>query len=296
MLIHMEKDRLEGAIIEEPEEVPTSSLVLVAQFFVVPVIIVALCFGIFVLFGLITGENRSARDYLEEVKGGNGSRRWQAAFELSKYISSKGNKPDDARLAKEISVAYRNAKDDDPRIRQYLALAMGTLQDNSAVEPLLESLDRSNDDTQLYAVWALGRLGDRRAVEPLMKLVESSDRDIRKMAVYSLGMLQDSKAVPILRVALNDKNQDVSWNAALALARMRDASGLDILHQMLDRNRLNALHEVNEVQKSEAIINAAHAVVLLKDSTARTFLEEIRRNDPDVKARSAAIDALKEIP
>ena len=79
----MEKERVEGAVIEEPEEVPQSTWVLVGQFFVVPVVIVALCVGIFILFGLITGDARNARDYLEEVRAGKGNRRWQAAFELS---------------------------------------------------------------------------------------------------------------------------------------------------------------------------------------------------------------------
>src|SRR5213592_3413640 len=104
----MEKERIEGAIIEEPEQAPASSWVLVSQFFIVPVVIIALCVGIFILFGLITGETRSARDYLEEVKAGKGSRRWQAAFELSRYLHSRGGaRPQDALLAQDMCVAYR---------------------------------------------------------------------------------------------------------------------------------------------------------------------------------------------
>ena len=112
----MEKERIEGAIIEEPEEVPQSTWVLVGQFFVVPVVIVALCVGIFILFGLITGDARTARDYLEEVRAGKGNRRWQAAFELSKFLNQKGSQNKEPRLARDISSAFRNAKDDDPRV------------------------------------------------------------------------------------------------------------------------------------------------------------------------------------
>src|SRR5213593_2793380 len=214
----MDREQIEGAIIEEPEEVPTSSWVLVGQFFLVPVVIVALCVGIIVMFGLITGESRTARDYLEEVKAGKGSRRWQAAFELSKYLNHKnGARPEDPRLARDLGAAFRSAKEDDPRVRQYLALAMGKLRDTSAVEPLVESLDDSDADTRLYAIWALGELRDARAVEPLLKLGDSPDPQIRKMVAYSLGTLQDSRAVPHLKAALNDKSPDVSWNAALAL-------------------------------------------------------------------------------
>jgi len=291
----VEKERIEGAIIEEPEEVPQSTWVLVGQFFVVPVVIVALCVGIFILFGLITGDARTARDYLEEVRAGKGNRRWQAAFELSKYLNQKGSQNKEPRLARDISSAFRNAKDDDPRVRQYLALAMGSLRDGVAVEPLLESFDDISPEVRLFSVWALGEIRDARAVEPLLKIVETQDHDLRKMTIYSLGLLQDARALPALHAALNDNHQDVRWNAALALARFQDASGTEILHQMLDRKSLDSSSEINEQQKSEAIINATRAVALLKDSSARTLLEELKANDPDVKVRSAAIEALKEI-
>lgn len=282
-------------IIEEPEETPRSSWVLVAQFFIVPVIIVGICIGIFVLFGLITGESRTARDYLEEIKAGKGNRRWQAAFELTKYLSHAGAKETDPRLARDITSAFRSAQDDDPRIRQYLALTLGRLGDKIAVDALIEALADSNLETQLYSVWALGEIRDPRAVDPLLRLVETSDRDLRKMAVYSLGLLQDTRALPALQGALHDRAQDVRWNAALALARLRDPSAIEVLHLMLNRKHLDSLPDVNDAQKAEAMINAANATALLKDATARPLLEQIRDTDPDMKVRSAAINALQSI-
>lgn len=292
----MVEDRIEAATVEEPEEVPKSSWVLVGQFFVVPIIIVALCVGIFILFGLITGENRTARDYLEEVRAGKGSRRWQAAFELSKHLSSGARAREDPRLVRDLNAAFRAAKEDDPRVRQYLALAMGRMQDPSSVEPLIHSLGDRDPDTRLYVIWALGELRDVRAVEPLLGMTEDQDPNLRKMVVYSLGMLQDQRALPSLRAALNDRSQDVRWNAALALARLRDPSGVEIIHQMLDRKHLESLPAVSAAQVSEAMINAARAAALLKDSSARSLLEEVRENDQDLKVRGAAIEALKEIP
>ena len=292
----MDKERIEGAIIEEPEQAPASSWVLVSQFFIVPVAIIALCVGIFILFGLITGESRNARDYIEEVKAGKGSRRWQAAFELSKYLNYRDNTKTDSRLTRDIIYALRNAKDDDPRVRQYLALALGKLHDSAAVEPLIESLGDSDPNTRLYSVWALGELGDARALEPLIKMGEDTDPQIRKTVAYSLGMIGDRRAAPHLRAEVNDRSEDVRWNAALALARMRDASGLEVIHQMLDRKYLESLPELKGHQISEAMINEASAVTILQDASARPLLEELRRNDKDLKVRAAAIDALKKIP
>jgi HEAT repeat protein len=289
-----ERDRLTEAIIEEPEEVPRSSWVLVGQFFVVPVVIVAICVGIIIAFGLITRDPRTPRDLLEEVKAGKGDR-WQAAFELSKFIGANGNE-NDPNLARDLVLAFRGARDDDPRIRQYLALAIGKSHSPLGVQPLIEALDDGNPDVRLYSAWALGELSSREAVDPLIKLIESPDDSLRKMAVYSLGRLQDSRAVPYLKAALNDRRPDLSWNAALALARLKDPSGLDVLHKMLDRNYLNSLSDVSEDQKSEAMINSIHGIALLKDASARSQLMTVGSSDPNVKVRSEALSALKQLP
>ena len=290
----LEPDRLTEAIIEEPEDVPQSSWILVGQFFVVPVIIVALCVGIFVLFGLITKDPRTARDLLEEVKAGKGDR-WQAAFELSKFISANGSQKD-PQLARDLTIAFQSARNDDPRVREYLALALGRLRTPLAVAPLIEALNDTNPEVRLYSAWALGESGDRAGVEPLIQLVETSDISLRKMVVFSLGMLQDPRAVPYLKAALNDRHPDICWNTALALARLQDASGLDILHKMLDRNYLNSLTDVSENQKCEAMINSIHGIALLKDTSARGQLEVVGAGDPDIKVRAEALHALKQLP
>jgi HEAT repeat protein len=289
----VEEQRIEGAIVEEPEEAPRSSWVLVGQFFLVPIVIVGLCVGIFVLFGLITSETRTARDYLDEIKAGNGNRRWQAAFELSKYLTEK-HRSKDPRLGRDLGALFRSSTEDS-KVRQYLALAIGRLGDATAAEPLMDGLNDSDPDTRLYVAWALGQLHDARAVDPLIRLVEAPDPNLRKMAIYSLGMLADQRAAAPLRGALNDSQQDVRWNSALALARLRDPAGTSVLHQMLDRKHLDSLPGVNENQKSDAIINAARATALLGDATARPLLEEIGSHDKDLKVRSAALDALKQL-
>ena len=288
----MEKERIEEAKIEEPQDPPRSSWVLVGQFFVVPIFIVGLCVGVFILFGLITGETRTPRDYLEEVKSGKGSRRWQAAFELSKYLTQKGSVARDPRFASSLSTAFQGARQDDPRIRQYLALAMGRLGDPVAVEPLIAALDDNDESTRLFVVWALGELGDSRALEPLLLLLQGPDPALRKMVAYSLGRLGKAEAVPSLKTALHDDQRDVRWNTALALARLGDRSGLPILHQMLDRNHLQSAEEIHPTQTSEALLNAIRAVALLRDSSSRSLLERLR-DDDDVKVAAAAIEALK---
>src|SRR5438445_766056 len=77
---------------EEPLRERQTVPFLVLQFFVFPLAIVAVCVAVFVVFGLIAGESKGARDYLAEVRSGGANRRWQAAFELSKVLQAGRDK------------------------------------------------------------------------------------------------------------------------------------------------------------------------------------------------------------
>ena len=72
---------------DEPERQTTPFLVL--QFFVFPMAIVAVCVAVFVIFGMVAGESKGATEYLNEVRTGGATRRWQAAFELAKELQAK---------------------------------------------------------------------------------------------------------------------------------------------------------------------------------------------------------------
>ena len=99
-----------------PVEEPRASVpFLVLQFFLFPLGIVAVCVAVFVVFGLIAGESRGARDYLAEIRSGSATRRWQAAFELSKVLQAgKARDLADPKLAAEALVLFQDASRDDP--------------------------------------------------------------------------------------------------------------------------------------------------------------------------------------
>src|SRR5688500_16671313 len=88
-----------------PERQTTPFLVL--QFFIFPMAIVAVCVCVFVIFGLISSDGRGVREYLSEVRSGSATRRWQAAYELSKVLQAKKDPAlADPRFVAEIVEAY----------------------------------------------------------------------------------------------------------------------------------------------------------------------------------------------
>ncbi len=115
-------------------------------------------------------------------------------------------------------------EDGDPRMRRYAAWALGELESDRAVMPLIQSLDDADADVRLVAAWALGEIKDDMAVYPLIQLLDDDDRLVREMAVLALGEIEHSAAVQPLTEALRRDErlrEPVIW--ALGEIDTRDA-------------------------------------------------------------------------
>lgn len=283
----------------EPEAPRQTTPFLVLQFFIFPMAIVAVCVTVFVIFGLIASEGKSARAYLDEVRTGSANRRWQAAFELSKVLQARKDPSlADPAFADELVRVFAGAGADDPRVRRYLALALGRLGDKRAVPALVQAADPQGDtpsdpDTQVYAVWALGAIGDPEAVPTLVKLARGEDAGLRKAAVHALGSFPSEAARAALLVAINDPVEDVRWNAAVALARRRDPAAAPVLLQMVDRRHLATITDLTAEQREEAVLQGVEAAAVVPDPALRSSLESLRDSDPSMKVRAAARAALE---
>ncbi|HEY7369580.1 MAG TPA: ATP-binding protein [Thermoanaerobaculia bacterium] len=123
----------------DEEAAKPSGARLALRFFLVPLLVVLTAVGIFLLVNVLTFERRSAREYLSEVRGGSASRRWQAAFELSRSVGSMKPGPERRAFAEEtlrVLDEIRRHPDEDPRVRRYLVLVLGRLGENVAAPAL----------------------------------------------------------------------------------------------------------------------------------------------------------------
>lgn len=282
---------------EEPEKSP-ALMSLVMRFFTIPLIIVVLCVGVFYFFGKIAYDKKTIDDYLNEIKTGSSSRRWQAAYELSKRINQvrlKGEQGE--KIALDLAKVYRKEKnEEDPRLRRYVILGLTGLSTPGSLSLYKEALSDTDTDVRIYAIWGIGTLKDPKTVKLLLPYLEDQDPAFRKMAAYSLGVVANQKARPALRKALKDNVPDVQWNAALALAQMDDDSGKVILHQMLDESYLDQMGEINETQKFEIMENAMKGVLLIEDRSALPFLNkllEAEAQPPFIEQVRKTIDRLE---
>jgi hypothetical protein len=274
---------------EEGEAPPPRATL--ARFFALPLLVVGTALLIFLVFNRMTFERRSPADELAEVRGGTANRRWQAAFELSRSIGRMPPGPERDALSAETRRVFdglSGKRAEDVKVRRYLVLVLGKLQDRAALPELLAAARDPDPETRLYAIWALGMLRDPAAVDAVLEASEAQDPGARKMAAYVLGKLSDPRAIPRLRVLLGDPVADVRWNAAIALASLHDGSGAEVLRSMIDRRALARQAALSADQAEVAMVSALQALALLHDPASLPEIERVAREDPNLKVREAA--------
>jgi HEAT repeat protein len=265
--------------------------------------VVGLTVTVYVGFRSLLTDSRGAQEYLSEVRNGGSDRRWPAAYELSRLMADPKVRAD-RTLAPALVKAFDAAKDDDPRVRQYLALAIGRLDPPlppEAVAGLTKTLDSPDGEARISAIWALGSSGDPSVVPTLQPLYESPDQGIRKMVVYALGALPGEAQLPTLRTALEDPSPDVRWNAAVALARKGSHDGVAVVRQMLDRQyveqtvKRDVRQDEDRDPIADVMISGLRAAATLKDEALKPSVMTLSQQDRSMKVRQAAIEALKVI-
>jgi HEAT repeat protein len=317
----------------ERESAPRNPLAaapaLAVQFFLIPLAVVAVAAVVYIGFrSMLLADSRGPQEYLAEIRSGGTDRRWAAAYELSRLMADPAVRADRS-LAPALVDAFERAEDDDPRMRRYLALAIGRLDPPmppEAIDALSRSLGAPDagatpaspvtnawisrltgwsesdiGEVRISTIWALGASGDPAVAARLQPFYESPDPGIRKMVVYALGALPGDGQLETLRTALQDAEPDVRWNAAVALARHGRREGAGVIRQMLDRSYVEQtvkrdVRQDGDVDPiAEVMISGLRAAASLKDGTLREPIAALSQQDRSMKVRQAALEALKAI-
>ena len=279
---------------ERSDDVPKESArTVLFQFVLFPLGIVVVAVAVFLLFGKLASNEQSIPDYLNEIRSGSSHERWQAAYQLSKSLK-RGEAKKYPNLEQEVAEIYTGAKNDDPRIRRYLSMVLGSLGDRRATPLLVEATGDRDPETRIYALLALAELHDPSAVPALLRSAADDDKDVRATALYVLGAVGDPRAVPVLVAALSDPVADVRFNAAVALSRFHDRRAIGVLEEMLDRSRLDRVAGMREDQKEEAMIVAVGAYIRLTKSDDNHALRRLLA-DPSLRVQAVAKEALNQL-
>ena len=139
----------------EGDEIKTPAIpALAVQFFLIPLIVVATVVAVYFGFRVLLDDERTPSEYLNDIRAGGRERRWPAAYELSRLMNDPDIQLEYPELGSALLRAFEGSDGDDPRVRRYLALAVGRLQSPppETIERLVNALDDADSETRISVI------------------------------------------------------------------------------------------------------------------------------------------------
>ena len=146
---------------------------------------------------------------------------WQAASSLASLGAEAG---------KSLVAALKNKN---PRVRANAARALGYLESDSAIDPLLSLLDDKDREVKRAALNALAAIRSPRAFDPVLSCLEDRHAEIRWSAVLALGQFADTRATPRLLEHLKSDAEEVRYMVCGALSTLKDPRSVKPLISVL---------------------------------------------------------------
>ena len=276
------------------EEKKSVFQVIIHSFFVVPFIIAIFGVLIFLMVRVLTLEPSTAHDYLEDVKIGGSTKRWQGAFELSKILANPKSIPKDDRFVNDLISTYKYSENErDNRIQIYLALAMGRTRDIRYSDILEKSLNSEDEQILSAAIFSLGLIGSQNSMEKLLNFYDHSSAMVRHQLSVALGSYNNDQSRKILYKLLNDIEPNVRWDAAISLAKQNDNKGRRIILDLMDRKYLDSFPNIDPIEQSQAMMTAIAVSKKILDDEIKEVLVDLMENDINMKIRQSARNVLE---
>ena len=267
--------------------------VLFYTFFLVPLMITVFGVLFFVVVKFVTYESGDPYHYLNQIKVGSASKRWQSAYELSKILSADSKMINEKQFKLNFASSYEKSIHDDNKVRMYLALAMGKTEDLFYGPYLLRGLDDSVIDSKLAAIKSLGLIRYAEAIPFLIEIINTSkNNEERLAATISLGQIGSEDSIVTLENLLMDDEPNIRWDAAIALAKMGNRSGSKIIEMLLTRQYYDNFKEVDSWEQEQAILVAINVASNIKNPDIHKNLEILSKTDKSMKVRDAAFQAI----
>lgn len=226
----------------------------------VPIAIVLV--GVLIIFGVtkMLSNDRSYRDLVSELHSKTFGNRWVAAYELSKLMSSNKIPQEDIPwLVENLSAIYR--KSVDPRTRNFIVLALGSIQHQSILPTISLALNDADDKVKFNAVVSLGNQekGINADWNKVASFLDSSDAGLKQVSIYALAQHNRTEFVHKIEEKISDVERSVKYSSAIALTGLNNMKAVNVLKEILIL-REKEDKDFNEAQIEAIKINAINAI------------------------------------
>ena len=219
------------------------------SFFLIPLMITIFGVLFFFLFKMLTYEKQDPYHLLNNIKSGSLTKRWQSAYELSNLFTDHSKIPVDMLFVNQMKTMYEKSIYDDPKVRAYLALAMGQTKNPIFGEVLVNKFEDNDLDNKIASIKSLGEIKYKPSVPLINSIVsEEVDQRLRLAAVIALGEIGDDSSIDILVDVLDDEEPNLRWDAAISLVKLDSSKGYQVIEKLLTREYYSNFPNVDELE------------------------------------------------
>jgi len=274
---------------------PSRVYALFYSFFLIPLMITIFGVLFFFLFKMLTYEKQDPYHLLNNINSGSLTKRWQSAYELSNLMSDVDKIPTDKLFVNQIITMYKKSIHDDPRVRTYLALAMGQTKNIDFCSHLISGLNDEVLENRIASIKSIGMIGCSEAVSGLNSILDPSYNNQERLAsIISLGLLKDSSSIYNLVTLLDDEEPNIRWDAAISLYKMENYSGNNILENLLNREYYSSYPQVDEIEIDNAILTVLALISKTSHVEFEDELTKLAEKEKNIKIREFAMKILIE--
>jgi hypothetical protein len=282
----------------------------------VPILIVVLSV---VLVAGITRMLSSDKGYItlvEELRDKTFGNRWVAAFELSKYLASSQIPAEDIPWLENQLLEIYKTSESDPRTRNFLVLAAGSLQGEKSLELITLALTSNDPEILFAAISNLAKFKNIPETFSWTKVLDiadgklNTDEVLQHTALVTLTHHKKTEVIPSLKKLYeNSESKNLKDVVSIALMHFNVWDALDRIEYLLllpyeaitskentenvnTVNRNQSLHvEANKLN----IIQASKLLIEQKMELPErlvNLLIKVESNDQNIQVRTRAKEVL----
>jgi HEAT repeat protein len=265
----------------------------------IPVAIVLV--GALIVFGVtkMLSTDRSHRDLISEMHSKTFGNRWVAAYELSKLFASKSIPHEDIPwVIENLESIYKNSQD--ARSRNFIVLAIGSLNNPLAIKALNKALDDADPKVQFNAIVSLGNMDSHSMIDwaKVSTFLDSTDAGLQQVSLYALSNHRISGSDEKIVKFLKHENATLRYAAAIALINFKRNENAQVLKEIFDlgyENIENQQERKKNLNGAEVEALKLSALTALQKNNWKQYndlLAKVANEDANVKISTKANEVL----
>jgi HEAT repeat protein len=277
---------------------PTKKILESSPFSGIAVPIAIVLVGGLIIFGVtkMLSSGKNHRDLIDEMNSKTFGNRWVAAYELSKFLAgSKIPKEDMPWVIENLSKVYFESVD--ARTRNFVVLALGTLNDPMTLNVLNKALEDQDPQVKFNAVVSLGNMTKGSAIEwdKLEALLQQNDdAGLKQVALLTYASHGQPKTEEYALSFLNSQERTLRLAASTVLIHYKKAEALPTIGEILSlKYDNNTQGEINGAEVEALKMNILENIEKSKWSEAAGLVENSEANDTNVRVQTKAKQVLK---